>query len=124
MLHRWNSSWQAPATMIGLLLLGVAVAIGHHLFYRSLNNTETPNDYSQQRNIAYGTTFAFIFKACLIAAVGSTYTQHMWSDFRRNLLKVSTTDSTFAATSSFLALLDLQFLWRCKTNAVIAALAW
>jgi hypothetical protein len=124
LLYRWSSSWQAPTTMISLLLLGCGLAIGHHFFYQSLDTTRTPDGYLQQRNSAYGTAFAFSAKACLIAAVGSAYTQHMWSDFRQKSLRIATIDSTFTATSSIFSLLDPKFLWSCKLGAVIAALAW
>jgi hypothetical protein len=60
-----------PLTMIGLPILGVLLAAGHHLFYSSLNDTETPNNFKQQLNIAYGTAFAFLAKSALIAAVAS-----------------------------------------------------
>ncbi|XPS71716.1 hypothetical protein M3J09_003893 [Ascochyta lentis] len=110
--------------MIGLLFLGGGMSIAHHLFYQSLHNTKTPGDFSQQLNTAYGTAFAFAAKACFIAAVGSAYTQHMWFNFRKRFVRVSTMDSIFTATSSLLSLLDPRFMWSCKTGAVIAALSW
>lgn len=100
------------------------MAVAHHHFYQSLNNTKTPESFSQQLNTAYGTAFAFVAKACMIAAVGSAYTQYIWSDFRRKFIKISTIDSSFTATSSIVSLLDLNFIWTCKTGAVLAALAW
>ncbi|KAH7076916.1 hypothetical protein BKA63DRAFT_594509 [Paraphoma chrysanthemicola] len=122
--HRWRSSWQAPATMIGFLLSGGALAMGHHHFYRSLSNTRTPDNFSQQMNTAYGTALAFLAKACMIAAVGSAYTQYIWFDFRKKCIRISTIDSTFTATSSIISLLDYQFIWSCKVGAVLAALMW
>jgi hypothetical protein len=124
LLYRWNSSWQAPITMISLLLLGCGLAIGHHFFYQSLDTTKTPDGQLQQRNIQYGTAFAFGAKACLIASVGTAYTQHMWSDFRRKSLRIATIDSSFTATTSIFSLLDPRFLSSCKTGAVMAVLAW
>lgn len=63
--------------MVGFLLLGGAVGLGHHYFYQSLNDTTTPNNFSQQMNIAYGTAFAFVAKACMVAAVVCAYTQYI-----------------------------------------------
>jgi hypothetical protein len=100
------------------------MAVGHHHFYQSLNNTKTPDSFTQQLNTAYGTAFAFVAKACMIAAVGSAYTQYIWADFRKKLIKISTIDSTFTATSSIVSLLDPRFIWTCKTGAVLAALIW
>jgi hypothetical protein len=122
--HRWRSSWQAPTTMIGFLLLSSAMAVGHHCFYLSLNGTTTPNNFSQQLNIAYGTAFAFVAKAYMVAAVVSAYTQYIWSDFRKTLITISTIASTFTATTSIVSMLDPRFLWTCKTGAILAALVW
>lgn len=75
-------------------------------------------------NIAYGTAFAFVAKACMVAAVVCAYTQYIWSDFRKKLIKVSTIDSTFSATSSVVSMRDLRFIWTCKTSALLATIAW
>lgn len=123
-VYRWRSSWQAPITMIGLLFLGGAMAWGHHFLYQSLYSTETPDNFSQQRNTAYGTAFAFMAKACMIAAVVSAYTQYIWSDFRKKFTAISTIGSAFTAVSSVVSLLDPQFLWAYKTKAILAVLTW
>lgn len=34
---RWGIDWKMPAKMIALLLAGGAVAVGHHIFYESLD---------------------------------------------------------------------------------------
>ncbi|KAF1849050.1 uncharacterized protein K460DRAFT_415486 [Cucurbitaria berberidis CBS 394.84] len=123
-LHRWRSSWQAPTTMVGLLCLGGALALGHHFFYRSLQGTRTPDNYSQQLNTAYGTAFAFLAKASLIGAISSAYTQHMWFDFRTKFTKISTIDSKFTALSNIFSLLDPQFLWKSKIGVILALFSW
>ena len=60
--------WSAPASMIGALIAGVASAIAHHLFYRSLAGTNVAERdvldsgiSRQQLNLAIGTTFATWF---------------------------------------------------------------
>lgn len=41
----WGINWKAPAKMVGLLILGAAVPLGHHFYYQSLDgkrvSTET-----------------------------------------------------------------------------------
>lgn len=69
-------------------LFGLLLALGHHLFYQSLNNQPTTqtNDYrffgthlqGQQLNIAIGTAFAFVIKATLVLAVSIAYYQIIW----------------------------------------------
>jgi len=56
-------------SMLGLLLLGVVAAIGHHVFYSYLN-TENVDEtaVTQTWAIRIGTAFAYLFKTALIAA--------------------------------------------------------
>ncbi|KAH7371716.1 hypothetical protein BKA66DRAFT_443910 [Pyrenochaeta sp. MPI-SDFR-AT-0127] len=124
LLYRWRSSWQAPVTMLGLLLLALCLALGHHFFYTSLRGTRTPDNFSQQLNTAYGTALAFLVKAALVGAVASAYTQYMWFDFRAKFFKISTIDSKFTALSSIFSLLDPQFISKSTIGAILALLCW
>lgn len=124
LLYRWRSSWQAPVTMLGLLVFAGSLALGHHFFYASLRGTRTPNGFSQQLNTAYGTAMAFLVKAALVGAVASAYTQHMWFDFRAKFLTVSTIDAKFTALSSISSLLDPNFFTKSICGAIIALLCW
>ena len=38
------SQWIAPATILGFLVAGVALALGHHFFYKNLAGQEAPTD--------------------------------------------------------------------------------
>ena len=79
--------WQAPATIVLSLTVGILLAIGHHLFYSSLHGREAVgNGYKilgadvspQQLYVAIGTAFAFLVKAALITAVSTAYLQLLW----------------------------------------------
>ncbi|PHH88919.1 hypothetical protein CDD83_6881 [Cordyceps sp. RAO-2017] len=72
----------APAKMVGLLLLGIAFAIGHHFFNRRLDSTPVDTKAIQEWVGRVGLAFAFLTKALLVGAVIMAYKQHVWTDFR------------------------------------------
>ncbi len=68
--------WITPTLLFGSLLVGTIFALGHHLFYASLDGKAAASaleDHhflgielsSQQINTAVGTAFAFLVRACL-----------------------------------------------------------
>ncbi|KAI5457000.1 hypothetical protein BGZ63DRAFT_408464 [Mariannaea sp. PMI_226] len=111
----------------GIPSYGGALAIGHHFFYASLRGTSVIDDDgedTQQLNIRYGTAFAFLSKTFFVAAVSSAFTQHIWRAFSLKYTKVSTIDSHFAVSSSFLPFLDCRFLVSSKVAALLAFILW
>jgi hypothetical protein len=46
--HHNGVYWRSPVSMIALFLLGILMAIGHHLYYASLRSKEVGNDNEQQ----------------------------------------------------------------------------
>ena len=107
--------WLVPTTVVLSLAIGVLAALGHHVFYSSLDGSPAPNeDYHiwgsslsrQQVNVAGGTAFAFLVKAALMTAISVTYVQLFW----RAMLHTSrhttlaTLDTTFSVLSNAFAL--------------------
>lgn len=71
-----NIYWRAPASILLTFLVGLAFALGHHYFYRSLDGMGVSTAaFDQEYNIGIGTAFAFLVRACLVIAVGDTYWQ-------------------------------------------------
>ncbi|TVY30378.1 hypothetical protein LHYA1_G001535 [Lachnellula hyalina] len=70
----WGFDWQKPLSIFALLLLGFLFSFGHHLYYRSLNNTTAGDEHKQAWHIRFGTLFAFFvvtrFHAMTAAAFG------------------------------------------------------
>lgn len=127
---QWGVNWKAPFKMIGLLLLGVAVALGHHYYYHYLDTKEVStnnskwNFKSQQWELRYGTAFAFLAKTFLAASISVAYQQHIWTTMRSKRITVSGLDATFGATKDIFAFLNPAFLLNVKVGAVLAALTW
>lgn len=131
-LVKWSVDWKIPLKMTALLLAGGALAVGHHLFYRSLSgklvqNNEDENSWSMgshQSNVRYGTAFAFATKICLASAVTLAFQQQIWISFRKKYLKISTLDAMFQATSDPFSFANIEFISKSKLGAVLAAVIW
>ena len=117
--------------MLSLFFAGIAVALGHHFIYLSLDGKPVPrtkcgsSQYIDQKWIGrYGTVFAFLTKTLFAAAVVVAYKQHLWTNFRRKPYTVSGTNALCAATTDFLALFSVESLLKTKVCTVLALITW
>jgi len=104
--------------MILTLIGGIALAIGHHLFYNSLAGKPVEGNYSiqdgkwgvskQQINSGIGTAFAFLIKAFLAVAVSTAYLQVVWRAVKRQETPLATIDTLFSAPGSVMAFLGVS----------------
>ncbi|UQC75022.1 uncharacterized protein CLUP02_01675 [Colletotrichum lupini] len=113
----WHSSWN----MYLWLLLGIGCAIGHHVYYHTLDGQ--PAD-DQVRMLRYGTILAFAAKASLGAAVISAFQQRIWTTVRSRFMSIAALDSMFAATENVIAFVNLEFLKGAKVAAALALFVW
>ncbi|KAH6708738.1 hypothetical protein BKA61DRAFT_678587 [Leptodontidium sp. MPI-SDFR-AT-0119] len=119
----WRIDWLVPTQMVGLLVIGTLLAVGHHLFYSSLAGHPI-GKISQQWATRYGTAFTFLVKASLISAISTAYIQHIWVMFRKKPMSIGTLDATFSATTDPFSFLNLEMLNRVKIGTVLALLIW
>lgn len=103
------------------LLLGFCAALGHHLFYASLNAKIADKQLTMLR---YGTLLSFIAKAGFVAAVVTAFRQRLWVTLRNKLLSVGAVDSLFAATDDVMALWNLEAYQKAKMAMMLAAIVW
>ncbi|KAK6225641.1 formylmethionine deformylase-like protein [Colletotrichum tabaci] len=113
----WHASWN----MYLWLVLGVACAVGHHVFYHTLDGRAADD---QVRMLRYGTVLAFGAKASLGAAVISAFQQRIWTTVRSRFMTIAALDSLFAATENFVALFNWEFLKGAKAAAALALFVW
>lgn len=122
------------ASMAGALIVGAALAIGHHLFYHHLAGQRPPDSVyatfgrsvgltGQQFNLAVGSTFAFLIKAFLGLAISIAHDQATWRTIRAHPTRAAIIDGTFAARSNLLDFLDLR-LWRRSAFTMLLALVY
>jgi len=119
--------WRAPTTIIVTFVFGLVCAIGHHIFYSSLDGKLVDNELSsQQINIAIGTAFAFLLRASLSVSVGVSYWQVFWRKvlYRGKALPVAHLDSLAGSLASIFDLLNLRVLLAYRSLALLAVLSW
>jgi hypothetical protein len=117
--------WQAPTTIILSYAASLAFAIGHHVFYSSLDQLSVDeNLFNQQTNIAIGTAFAFLFRANLVLATCTAYWQVFWATALRNTLTISSIDALAGVLGSLLDFVSVKTFFLNPGLAVLAILAW
>ncbi|CEJ81458.1 hypothetical protein VHEMI01580 [[Torrubiella] hemipterigena] len=110
--------------MIGSLLGGFMFAIGHHLFYLSLDGRIIHGQDDQEWNIRIGTGLAFLVKLCLATAVGVSYTQLLWSILKEKAVKLQTIDSLFSLPHNATQFFCLEIWHKASILVPIAAFLW
>ncbi|CAI7620017.1 unnamed protein product [Penicillium viridicatum] len=121
---KWGIGWQCPAMMVGPVICGALLAVGHHLYYDSLDDTPVHSINQQTWAIRIGTGFAFLIKSFLVAAVGVAATQELWATLRKKSIRLYGIDSMFGVMGSPLALLTWDVWVYAKTLTLLAILAW
>ncbi|KAF7557586.1 hypothetical protein G7Z17_g623 [Cylindrodendrum hubeiense] len=128
---QWRVGWQTPAKMLGFLALGIISALGHHLYYSSLDSTpvrareDGAQTWTTQEWISrYGIALAFTTKTFLACAVAIAYKQRIWTNFRRRPYSVSGINAIYDATTDILSFMNWEFIWKAKMATFLAALTW
>ncbi|KAL2689019.1 hypothetical protein Neosp_003070 [[Neocosmospora] mangrovei] len=127
--------WATPSLMLAALLSGVALAIGHDLFYNSLAGTPTPSVVykiassevsRQQVNLALGTLLAFLVKASLVSAVSLAYLQAALRAAQSDdkPLTLANMDVLMSALRNGLSLASFGTWWKRPFLFLIALIAW
>jgi len=89
--------------MLAFAFGGIALAIGHHFYYLSLDGTLTGSSTRQQWATRFGTAMSFLVIALVKTANDAAYTQYIWTLVRRKSFSIGTLDKLFALTSDPLA---------------------
>lgn len=121
--------------MILTLLSGSLLAMGHHLFYRSLADHSVStglyhfagkNMSKQQFNTAVGTAFAYLVKAFLTVAVSTAYVQIFWMNTKnaKEYPTLAELDCAHSVLDNALSLFNVKIWWRYPSLLVLAAIFW
>ncbi|ETS74393.1 hypothetical protein PFICI_14259 [Pestalotiopsis fici W106-1] len=113
--------WRPEWIMFVFLLLGLLAAVGHHIFYKALDDRLADNQVAMLR---YGTILAFVAKAGFVAATVTAFRQRLWVTVRNKILSVGALDSLFAATSDITALWNREIYHKAKIAMLLAGLVW
>ncbi|KAL8834326.1 MAG: hypothetical protein Q9176_007554 [Flavoplaca citrina] len=130
--------WSAPSLMVAFLLVGILLALGHHLFYASLDRQRaatTVENYGflgmqlsiQQVNTAVGTAFAFLVKASLMLSVSIAYFQiFMWSvgNYAKRGTQLVHLDVMTSALHDLVSLVSFKTWYRRPWLWLLAVVSW
>lgn len=114
---RWHSSF----SMYICFIFGVLCAVGHHIFYASLDGEPAE---SQTEMLRYGTFLAYAAKAGFSAAAISAFKQRIWVTVRSRFMSISALDSMFAAAEDLTALINWEFIRDAKAAFALVFFAW
>lgn len=117
----WKLGWHPSLSMYICFLFGILCAVGHHIYYASLDGQVAEN---QSEMLRYGTILAYAAKAGFSAAVISAFKQRVWVTVRSRFMSIRALDSMFAAAEDMVAMLDFEFLRDAKAAYALALFGW
>ncbi|KAL6887058.1 hypothetical protein GGI43DRAFT_417555 [Trichoderma evansii] len=123
-MPRFKISWVVPGLMIGNTICGILVAVGHHLFYKSLDKQTVGTQSQQEWNARIGTGMAFCVKMFLTAAAGFAYTQVLWKLLKARQVKLEGIDAMFDVVNNPFAFLNWELWKKGFELVVLAGLLW
>jgi hypothetical protein len=112
---------QQPMYMILFALNGTLLALGHHVFYRSLNCTLSGSDRQQQWAHIFGNAFAILVVTTLAAANKAAYRQYFWTIVRGKAFTLDALDKLFSLTTDPIGFFSWELF---KSAPVVVALAF
>lgn len=113
--------WTAPMGILTGLILGIALAVGHHYYYHHFNGRIVGSKSQQQWITRGGSAFGFAVKTLFAFAAGTAYAQQLWLSLQGRAASISKVDSMFSVLSNPFQFLDLR-LWFGRSVLLIPAL--
>ncbi|RSM04592.1 hypothetical protein CEP52_006775 [Fusarium oligoseptatum] len=113
--------WYHPSLMVVLWLVGFALAVGHHVYYVSMDGRDAGD---QRWVIRVGTGFAFLVKACFAASLDIAIKQLVWTMLRRRSMSLGGIDALFAITTDPTAFLIHDIWMGMPCLVLLAVLLW
>ncbi|KAH8892986.1 hypothetical protein GQ53DRAFT_822484 [Thozetella sp. PMI_491] len=115
--------WGHPVLLLLFTISGVALALGHHLFYRSLDGTEATST-GQQWAVRLGTIFALLITSLFKAATAIALAQITWTTLRQRPFSLAVIDKIFSITSTPTALWSWELLRGAKLIVLLGIVTW
>ncbi len=122
--RRERIHWKAPSLIVFAFIVGITAAIGHHVFYSSMNGRIVESELQQQVVTTTGTALAFLVKVLLAVSSGTAFTQCLWFSMRSQAANIQQLDSMFGVLSNPLEFLNLRFWLGHPVLTITAATTW
>jgi hypothetical protein len=122
--QRRYRKWKYPFLMSVFYAIGLAFSVAHCAFYAALDNDIVGSPEQQQRNLSFGTAFAFLSQIAFSASVWQTYDQWIWRSIKKIALRMATINDIFRADTSVMSFLNIDMLKSFKVGYVVALLGW
>jgi len=116
--------FKTPTLMLASLLIGTILAIGQHLFFKSLDGHPVPGTRRQSWNHDFGLAFTFLVKTFLSAAISIACVQNIWWLLRSRPAPLETVDSLYGVLGSALKLADFRVWLFGPSVAILACGVW
>ncbi|OJD30020.1 formylmethionine deformylase-like protein [Diplodia corticola] len=123
-ISRRGVQWRSPALMMLLFFAGIVFAIGHHIYYQSLDDTPVTSTSQQEWAIRIGTGLAFLVKATLAASIGIAFTQYLWTVATRKAMALQSIDDMFSLTKNPASFANFEVLVGVKLLVLLAMASW
>lgn len=110
--------------MVLLALCGTALAIGHHIYYKTLDGNIVPEAETQQWAIRFGSAFAFSAISLLKISIMTACTQFTWVILRHKPISIQSIDKMFAITSDPIGIWSMELVKEAKIWVMLAIFSW
>ncbi|KAI0112242.1 hypothetical protein GGR51DRAFT_60601 [Nemania sp. FL0031] len=134
MANNFEQTWRGLASILGGLLAGIFMAIGHHLYYASLEGASAAGDRlilgylvsNQTLTISLGTAFSFIVRALLLFAISGAYVQLFWraATHARKPNTLEEIDAMFSILSNLFGFSQGSVWCKYPSLLLIALVSW
>lgn len=115
---------QDPLLAVALFIGSILTAVGHHLYYASMNGTPVDSEDQQIWVIRIGTGLAFLTRSGLSATLAIVAVQQTWVTLRKRAMTIEGIDCMFGVMSNPWLFLNKDLLLHAKRLCVLAAISW
>lgn len=132
--------WLTPAAMLLSYIVGICLAVGHHLYYTMLDGDVVGSTDRQQWSLRYvlqhasmftaltlhrfGNAFAISISLSLKIAVGIAYTQLLWMCLQKRPMSLGSINDCFDISGNLSAFFNFELFKKLQLGLLIALVLW
>jgi len=121
---KWGIHLTQPTYVLLCVFVAIMLAVGHHLYYESLNGTPAGSAKRQQWAITFGASFAFLITHLLRIGIVIAHSQYVWMMIRRRGYTLRNIDNLFSMASDPSSIFSWEFVKHGKVVILLALITW